>query len=126
MNLTGLVASPHEMLKKVATANTRLDGQEALRQRGARRERARLALARRTSRASGRRHIPVRGYSQEHSGKLIQRIGSVIVEKSAASVQGVASQMTAQQSEAVGPVEENASFEYSRRVSPCLNDIPLA
>ena len=45
------------------------------------------------------------------SGKLIQRIGSVTVEKSAASVQAVeSSQMTAQQSEAVGPVEENASL----------------
>jgi hypothetical protein len=45
------------------------------------------------------------------SGKISQRIGSVIVEKSAASVQAVAaSQMTTQQSEAIGPVEEDVSF----------------
>jgi hypothetical protein len=45
------------------------------------------------------------------SGKISQRIGSVLVEKSAASVQAVAaSQMTTQQSEAIGPLEEDASF----------------
>jgi endosialidase-like protein len=45
------------------------------------------------------------------SGKLTQRIGSVTVEKSSASLQPVdASQVTAQQSQAIGPVEENASW----------------
>jgi hypothetical protein len=45
------------------------------------------------------------------SGKITQRIGSVIVEKSAASVQAIAaSQMTAQQSETIGPLEENSSL----------------
>jgi hypothetical protein len=45
------------------------------------------------------------------SGKLTQRIGSVTVEKNSASVQPIdASQMTAQQSQAIGPVEENASL----------------
>src|SRR5438128_5989433 len=45
------------------------------------------------------------------SGRITQRIGSVTIEKSIASVQAVdASQMTAQQSQAIGPVEENASL----------------
>jgi hypothetical protein len=45
------------------------------------------------------------------AGKLTQRIGSVTFEKGAASVKAIdVSQMTAQQAEAVGPVEENASF----------------
>jgi hypothetical protein len=44
------------------------------------------------------------------SGKIIQKIGSVTIEKNSASVQQVdPSQMTAQQSQAVGPVEENSS-----------------
>jgi hypothetical protein len=43
------------------------------------------------------------------SGRITQRIGSVRVEKSVASLQpAAASQMTAQQSDAIGPVEENA------------------
>jgi hypothetical protein len=43
------------------------------------------------------------------SGKLIQRIGWVTIEKSSATVQQDSTlQMTPQQSEAVGPVEENA------------------
>src|SRR5256886_13473025 len=42
------------------------------------------------------------------SGKLTQRIGSVRVEKSAAIVQAATgSQMTAQQTESIGPVGEN-------------------
>jgi hypothetical protein len=45
------------------------------------------------------------------SGKITQRIGSVRVEKSVASLQpAAASQMTAQQSDAIGPVEENATL----------------
>jgi hypothetical protein len=45
------------------------------------------------------------------SGKISQRIGSVLVEKSDVSVQAVAvSQMTTQQADAIGPVEEDASF----------------
>jgi hypothetical protein len=45
------------------------------------------------------------------SGKITQRIGSVKVEKNSASVQPFdASQMTAQQSQAIGPVEENPSL----------------
>jgi hypothetical protein len=49
------------------------------------------------------------------SGRLIQRIGSVTVGKGVASVQAVeASQMSAQQSEAVGPVEENSSLSVLR------------
>ena len=44
------------------------------------------------------------------SGKLTQRIGSVRVEKNTAIVQAAtASQMTAQQTESIGPVEDNAS-----------------
>jgi Chaperone of endosialidase len=44
------------------------------------------------------------------SGKLTQRIGSVTVEKNSASVQPVdTSQISALQSQAIGPVEENAS-----------------
>jgi hypothetical protein len=44
------------------------------------------------------------------SGKLTQRIGSIRVEKSTAIVEAIAaSQMTAQQTEAIGAVEENAS-----------------
>jgi hypothetical protein len=45
------------------------------------------------------------------SGKLSQRIGSVIVEKTTANVQPVdVSRMTAQQVQAIGPIEENASL----------------
>jgi hypothetical protein len=45
------------------------------------------------------------------SGKLTQRIGSVNIEKLSASVQPIdASQITSQQSQAIGPVEENASL----------------
>jgi hypothetical protein len=45
------------------------------------------------------------------SGKITQRIGSVTIEKATASVQPVdVSQMTAQQSQAIGPVEDNASL----------------
>src|SRR5215510_8519875 len=45
------------------------------------------------------------------SGRITQRIGSVTVEKSSARVQPFdASQMSAQQSQAIGPVEENASL----------------
>src|SRR5882672_5243025 len=45
------------------------------------------------------------------AGKITQRIGSVTIEKGAASVQAVdALQMTAQQMQAVGPLEENASL----------------
>jgi len=44
------------------------------------------------------------------SGKLAQKIGSVTVEKNSASVQPVdTSQISALQSQAIGPVEENAS-----------------
>ncbi|HKA16902.1 MAG TPA: hypothetical protein VKN18_01180, partial [Blastocatellia bacterium] len=45
------------------------------------------------------------------SGKLTQRIGSVSIIKSSASVQPAdASRLTAQQSQAIGPIEENASL----------------
>src|SRR2546425_3136704 len=45
------------------------------------------------------------------SGKLTQRIGSVTIEQSSATAQPLnASQMTTQQSQAVGPIEENASL----------------
>jgi hypothetical protein len=49
------------------------------------------------------------------SGKLTQRIGSVIVEKNSALVQPVdTSQISAQQAQAIGPVEENASLTVLR------------
>src|SRR5438477_6577968 len=42
------------------------------------------------------------------SGRITERIGSVIVENTSASVQPVAaSQMTPQQAQAIGPLEEN-------------------
>jgi hypothetical protein len=45
------------------------------------------------------------------AGRLTQRIGSVTFVKGAASVKAIeVSQMTAQQTEAVGPIEENASL----------------
>ncbi|HMG35909.1 MAG TPA: hypothetical protein VKM94_18385 [Blastocatellia bacterium] len=45
------------------------------------------------------------------SGRITERMGSVMVENTSASVQPVdASQMTPQQSQAIGPVEENASL----------------
>ncbi|HMG36911.1 MAG TPA: hypothetical protein VKM94_23475 [Blastocatellia bacterium] len=45
------------------------------------------------------------------SGKLTQRIGTVKVEKSSATVQPVdAAQLTAQQAQAIGPLEEDASL----------------
>lgn len=45
------------------------------------------------------------------SGRISQRIGSVIIERSSARVQAFdASQMTAQQMQATGPMEENASL----------------
>src|SRR6266571_1497866 len=45
------------------------------------------------------------------SGKLTQSIGSVALEKSSASVKSAdTSQITAQQSQAIGPIEENASL----------------
>lgn len=45
------------------------------------------------------------------AGRLTQRIGSVTFEKGTASVKAIdVSQMTAQQTEAIGPVEENASL----------------
>src|SRR5262245_53490285 len=45
------------------------------------------------------------------SGRIAQRIGSVTIEKSLASVQPVeASQITAQQAQAIGPIEDNASL----------------
>jgi hypothetical protein len=45
------------------------------------------------------------------SGKLTQRIGSVTVDKATANVQPAdVSQMTPQQSQAIGPMEENASL----------------
>src|SRR5262249_15544857 len=48
---------------------------------------------------------------KHRSGSLTQRLGSVLVEQSSASVQAVtAAQLTAQQAAAIGPVEENASL----------------
>jgi hypothetical protein len=45
------------------------------------------------------------------SGKITQRIGSVTIQKGLATVRAAeASQMTAQQSQAIGPVDENASL----------------
>jgi len=45
------------------------------------------------------------------SGRITQRIGSVIMEKATAKVQPVdASRMTAQQSQAIGPIDEDASL----------------
>lgn len=45
------------------------------------------------------------------SGKLTERIGSVTIMKPSATIRAVdASQMTAQQSQAIGPIEENASL----------------
>jgi len=45
------------------------------------------------------------------AGKLIQRIGSVIVEKNTAVLKSAdASQLSAQQTEAIGPVEEDSSW----------------
>ena len=45
------------------------------------------------------------------SGRITQRLGSVIVEKATANVQPVdLSQMTTQQTQAIGPMEENASL----------------
>src|SRR5262249_5640556 len=45
------------------------------------------------------------------SGKLTERIGSVTIMKPSATIRSVdASQITAQQSQAIGPIEENASL----------------
>ena len=45
------------------------------------------------------------------AGKITQRIGSVTIQKGVATVRGVeASEMTAEQAQAIGPVDENASL----------------
>src|SRR5262245_11930675 len=45
------------------------------------------------------------------SGRITQRIGSVTVEKNSATVQPIAvSQLTGQQAQAIGPLEDNASL----------------
>lgn len=58
------------------------------------------------------------------SGKITQRIGSVTAEKNAATLHATdASQMTAQQAETIGPIEENASLvvlKEDERLTPTV------
>ena len=52
------------------------------------------------------------------SGRLTQRIGSVIIEKDVVRVQVVTTRLTAQQIEAVGPVEENSFLSVLGDIEP--------
>ena len=53
------------------------------------------------------------------SGKLTQKIGSVMIERNTASLQAVnATQMTGQQAEVIGPLEENASLTVLKDDDP--------